>query len=295
MNEYLPMPSPWKWGPTKLIRLALGLLLSVLSLVCFFLAVWLLVFGCLSGASFAVFALVVVWPTGAASPRVWAMRGVLGVVWVVGMVAASGYLVEEVNGKIQRLAALPRTKGKLAQFTFQDKLGIYGLNLAMGAAALPLYPEVSRETLLMTLAAPEEGVRRFDSEFPLGSQRIRALVGDFRKRKPATPDSVDRNWEGKVAWPLSEYAIGKPEARWALALNPAQVRIRTLAGERHRRLHVSVEVRVEYPASCRVVLVGNPRLAVEEGLFWVLQEEGWLHPYTASWQFILDTDDPRIQ
>lgn len=284
----------WRVALIGVIRWVVGLVLAGLCLVALAFTSWLVVFGCFSVASFALFAVIVFWPTGAISGRVWVMRIAMGVVWVVGIVAASDHLVGELDHRIQRLAAIPRSKEKLDGHSFRDKVGIYGLNLAMGAAAMPLYPEVSRETMLLALKPPADGVRVFTSDFPLGSARVREAVRAFGGRTPGAPDSLDRIWEKKVAWSLSEYAPGKPEARWALAMNPAQVRIRTLASEMHSKLHVSVEVRVEYPANCRVVLLGNPRLAVEEGLFWVLQQDGWLHPYTASWQFTLDQDDPRI-
>ena len=36
------------------------------------------------------------------------------------------------------------------------------------------------------------------------------------------------------------------------------------------------------------------RLFLEEGLFWVLQERGWLHPYRAVWRWSVAADDPRL-
>ena len=27
-----------------------------------------------------------------------------------------------------------------------------------------------------------------------------------------------------------------------------------------------------------------PEIRVQEGLFWVLEKEGWIHPYTAIWK-----------
>jgi hypothetical protein len=52
---------------------------------------------------------------------------------------------------------------------------------------------------------------------------------------------------------------------------------------------------VKYPESIYVTLIGRPRLRIEEGLFWVLQNYGWLHPYTAEYRFSVYSDDPRLK
>jgi hypothetical protein len=54
-------------------------------------------------------------------------------------------------------------------------------------------------------------------------------------------------------------------------------------------------MQVRYPESAYVTLIGRPRLRVEEGLFWVLQNHGWLYPYTAEYRFSVYSDDPRLR
>lgn len=287
-------PGAMKKRVLSLVRSMMAACLALACLGSFLLGVWLLVFDCFSGASFAFLGVVVFCPLGGLSARVWVGRGILAMAGVVGLVAGFPYLVGEVNRKIQRLSAIPRAQGDLSRFTLKDKLGIYGLNLAMGAVAWPLYPEVSRETLWMVRPAPD-GLRTLPSDFALGSERVRGMLETFRARMPIEADAPDKKWEGRVAWPLGEYALGHREARYALALNPSRVSLWSLRGERHRTIHGEVSVRVEYPASCRVRLLAHPELAVEEGLFWVLQQEGWLHPYTATWTFAVSRDDPRLR
>ena len=54
------------------------------------------------------------------------------------------------------------------------------------------------------------------------------------------------------------------------------------------------KVKIEYVRNARIVLLPVPKLAVEEGIFWVLQKTGWLYPYVAEWRFTLHGNDRRI-
>jgi hypothetical protein len=138
------------------------------------------------------------------------------------------------------------------------------LNFFISLGGIPLYPEVGMESLLLMIPC-EGGERRFTSDFFLRSEMIRQ---GFKKGRAI------------VAWRISDYAFGR-ESRYALALNPCTLS-RT---ETKDYIDYAVNVRVEYPAKCAVDIFKFPvRITIEEGLFHYLQQEGWLHPYTAVWR-----------
>jgi len=60
------------------------------------------------------------------------------------------------------------------------------------------------------------------------------------------------------------------------------------------KIDVSLKVECKYPKNSKVRLISNPEFKIEEGLFWVLQETGWLNTYTAEWKFTINSEDSRI-
>jgi hypothetical protein len=214
-----------------------------------------------------------------------------GAVLVVALGLGWRTPLREVNRASARLAALPRAEGALEAFSLRDKLAIYGLNVAMGTAGLVLYPEVASETLLLTLPAgdPQTARRIFHSDFPLRSPRIAAVVRSFEGQladatSGAGPPVFPRQ---RVAWAPGSVpaAPGEMESRVRLALDPCEVSATARRSGSDWVLDVAVEARVAYPRQARTCLWREPELCVEEGLFWVLQEAHWLHPYTAVWRF----------
>ena len=147
----------------------------------------------------------------------------------------------------------------------KEKISVYGLNLLMSAIAYPICPEVSIESFYLIFKSVN-GIRNFEDDFFMKSQRIKDGFKNNRK---------------KVVWHGSQYQIGHPESRYALALNPCKLKITEFDTYRE----FSVEVRVEYPKKSTAVLLNYPfKVVVEEGLFNYLQKENWLHPYKAIWK-----------
>jgi hypothetical protein len=154
------------------------------------------------------------------------------------------------------------------ELRLDEKLGIYGLNAIMALFALPFSPEASRETFLLMFPA-RDGLRRFEGSFFLRSEKALAALRAIRGRE-----------EVRIAWSVSDYALGKAESRSALALNPCVLSVEEDDGH----VFCSARVRVEYPAASEVVLLEKPfRIVCQEGLFGYLQKIGWLHPYDAVW------------
>ena len=145
-----------------------------------------------------------------------------------------------------------------------DKAAVYGLNIMIGILAFPIYPEISKETLLM-LIPDDDGSKYFESNFFLKSRRIQEGLKLGNKR---------------VTWPISDYVMGKKEARFALALNPCTLTVK----KTKNNIYYSASVPVKYPIKSEVILLKYPiTVSIQEGLFAYLQKEGWLHTYTAIW------------
>jgi hypothetical protein len=144
---------------------------------------------------------------------------------------------------------------------------------------------------------PGPSARRvFHSDFVLGSHKVRGSLRDFAAGLQPDDSASTRNY-GPVAieWSKSDYRLTEPEARYALALNQTRLTARAERGGERWLMDVRDEMEVKYPESSYVTLVGRPKLRIEEGLFWVLQNCGWLHPYTAEYRFSVYSDDPRLR
>ncbi len=155
------------------------------------------------------------------------------------------------------------------ELSVREKSNVYLLNVFMSLCALPLYPEIGMESLLMIVPA-KNGERHFESDFFLGSKLVQTK---FKHLKSGQSD-----W---VKWSAQTYLMGHQEARYSLALNPCRI---TLIQDGNTRIY-EARVPVTYPDESLVTLIGWPlRIQIEEGLFGYLQRVGWLHPYEAIWR-----------
>jgi len=154
------------------------------------------------------------------------------------------------------------------ELSFREKTNVYLLNVYMSLTALPLYPEIGMESLLMGFPSARSE-RRFESGFFLGSDKIQQKL---RRMKPGQTESV--------VWSAQNYLLGHNEARYSLALNPCRIAFRQ---EGSTRIY-EVRVPVKYPDKSLVTLMAWPvEIRIEEGLFGYLQRVGWMHPYEAVW------------
>ena len=109
------------------------------------------------------------------------------------------------------------------------------------------------------------------------------------------PDDSEATLSSKVV----TFRYGRDPLRYALALNPAAVtaKARRRAGSDVWTLQVRADVKVAYAERGRVVLplpFSPHSLPIAEGIFWRLQQAGWLFPYTARWEWELRSDDSRL-
>jgi len=96
-------------------------------------------------------------------------------------------------------------------------LEIYGLYGMMGLIGYAYYPEVSKETLMMTFRPQKNGIRVIYSDFAINSDKVRSVIRDFKY------DVIDRSEKElrvkkRISWSTNEYSLGKKESRYALAL-----------------------------------------------------------------------------
>ncbi|MEH0156916.1 hypothetical protein V6R21_22495 [Limibacter armeniacum] len=146
-----------------------------------------------------------------------------------------------------------------------EKWNIYGLNISMGLIAPMVgYPEAGLHTLAMMI--PNDGGKK-------------VFTGDFFLRKSAMVREAFMKGEKQVRWYQRHYNITNEEARVALALNVAHIRVEDG--------YYKIKAQVSYPKKCRSHMINLSwlKLDMEEGLIRYLEEEGWLFPYWVEWQY----------
>tara|TARA_R110000824_G_scaffold15492_2_gene65102 strand:- start:1440 stop:2021 length:582 start_codon:yes stop_codon:yes gene_type:complete len=167
---------------------------------------------------------------------------------------------------LQRLNYLSSKPINLDEFSWFNKVEIYGAYVVMNILGAPLYPEIAKEGLLMLLPSYKDQEVVFQSDFFLESAFIQDKI---------------TNYDGPVrlAWSSGDYVVGNPEARVALALNTGTLSLEDAT--------VKVSVPFTWPKQSWIRLLDVswlPEIKVQEGLFWVLEQEGWIYPYTVVWE-----------
>ena len=159
------------------------------------------------------------------------------------------------------------------EFSWLDKAEVYTAYIAMNVLGAPMYPEIAMEGLLMLLPSFDGKEIVIESDFFLESAFIQDKINNY-------------TGPVRLAWSPSDYLLGSSEARVSLALNTGILTIED------GKVRVSVpctwpkhsDHRDHYWTTPLVVVPGLPEIRVQEGLFWVLEEEGWLSTYTAIWE-----------
>ena len=172
---------------------------------------------------------------------------------------------------LYRLSVLNQKPSDPAEFTLINKIEIYLLGLVMSGIAYPLYPEVSREHL--ALYWPSTETKQVNDDFFMRS----VVVQD------AISKALSTGKEYRLQWPITSYTLAFDsdrywESRVALAFNGGWLRVE---GD-----EVIARIPIAYPKRALAPLIEIPMLgtlAVQEGLFWVLQEEDWYHTKEIEW------------
>ena len=157
-----------------------------------------------------------------------------------------------------------------AYFTDYNKVEITAGYLAMMTVGYPLYPEISKEMWYMLFSSSEGKDIVFEDDFFLESKIVQRAIQNYDGPK-------------RLTWNPKHYNLGQSEARVALAFNGGWL---YKDGD-----IVTVKMPCAWPQysnyrdhSEKTPLIAWPEVSVQEGLFWVLEEERWIYPYTAVWK-----------
>ena len=177
-------------------------------------------------------------------------------------------------GGVKRFDYLATRPMDLSEFSWFNKIEIYTGYLAMMVAGYPLYPEISAEMWYMLFPSSEDKEIIFEDDFFMESTVVKQAIAGYTKPK-------------RITWNPRHYNLGESEARVALTFNGG-----TLYREDDQ---VLVKVPCAWPQysnyrdhSEKTPLVRWPEISVQEGLFWVLEEERWIYPFTAVWVSSVD-------
>ena len=166
---------------------------------------------------------------------------------------------------LQRLNHLSARPVELSEFSWFNKVEIYTVYVLMNVLGAPLYPEIAKEASLMLLPSSEGQEMTFESDFFLESRFIQNALDNYSE--PV-----------RLAWPPNSYGLGNAETRIALALNTGTLHVED------GKAKVSVPCTWPKQSLVNVGLPGLLDIRVQEGLFWILEQEGWIYPYTAVWE-----------
>ena len=166
---------------------------------------------------------------------------------------------------LQRLNHLSARPVELSEFSWFNKVEIYTVYLLMNVLGYPLYPEIAKEASLMLWPSSEGKVMTFEDDFFLESTFIQNALDNYSE--PV-----------RLAWPPNSYGLGNPETRIALALNTGTLHVE------EGKAKVSVPCTWPRQSLSNVGLPGLLDIRIQEGLFWILEQEGWIYPYTAVWE-----------
>ena len=248
-----------------------GVILFILAVPCLLLAGWGLVFNVPTVSIVAFTAAWILFPLFNRFKAIQLLKFGVSFVLIPATLALSPLMISEVDRQVEALSG--KNRHDMSAFDLRDRV-----------------------TLLMMLEPGPSARRVFDSEFGLGSRKLRERLTEFAAGLASDDTASSRSFGPvRIEWSKTDYRLTEPEARYALALN--QTTLTAKAERRGNRWLIDVrhEMEVRYPDSSLVTLVSRPRLRMEEGLFWVLQNYGWLHPYTAEWRFQVYSDDKRLK
>lgn len=198
-------------------------------------------------------------------------------VWGITNLVLIRHSLATYNSEKARYTAIVHQGGHL---TLREKSNIYVLNILMSLTALPVYPEVAKESLYLIIPSRNR-TRHFEGDFFLSSAVVQKKISNLQPGESR-----------KIYWSGKDYLLHHQEARYALALNPCRLTLTSTGNT----LRYEARVRVDYPASCEAEVISWPiRIAVEEGLFHYLEQCGWLHPYEAVWFTEMPMVKKRLQ
>lgn len=189
--------------------------------------------------------------------------------------------IDQLQYRVDNLNEKLISKGPYS-FSFSEKVSIYLLGFHMCLFGMPIYPEIAKEQFLLQFPGPKNRV--FHSSFAMKSEKIKEVVSDYSKTLMMTTSNKERHI---LVSKRIIFNYTTDNKRVVLALNPCYI-----SGEAKKEggiweLSMQAKVNVLYPQKSRIPLFSILRKTfyIEEGLFWMLQQNGWFFPYTAIWKW----------
>lgn len=271
------------------------ILTVVMGLVSFF--VLLLLFGSvlIGGLFMIIFAtimLLVFLPAKLQNMQITISRIILGVAAIVMIIMFSDLPIREAQKRFDGLDVKVIKSGPKS-LTLKDKLTVYNANLIISIYGRFLgFPEYAKQSFGLT--SKTKAPRSRKSDFALKSPKIVGVVNNwiFLLKKHRRDVAFVMLPARTVSWQTTQ-----GDRRVALALNPVKMEAKGCPVGNRWRLDCKATTRMKYRRGARRVLLlaGNKKFTLPESPFWALQEEGWLKPYTAIWEWSIFSDDERLK
>jgi len=151
---------------------------------------------------------------------------------------------------------------------FKEKCAIYGTLLIITVADIVPFPEASIQNFYL-LFPKKSGTRIFYDNDYLRAPDVQAMM--HKKGK----NSVEWNKWGERF---------NGNFRFAAAFDPCTLEITDEGNQKKATLVTYFHYRKNYTThNANHILNGLFAFRIDEGLFWYLQHEGWLHPYNSVW------------
>lgn len=151
----------------------------------------------------------------------------------------------------------------------EERLGIYGCLIMV--------------TLFDMVPFPEAGTQNFYLFFPSVAKE-RVFYSNSILNAPSIRREVKKETKGYVKWDRWA-SIFDADFRYALAFQNCRINTEQKKGYREVTVSTDFQYRKDhFTFHANNILRGIFAFRIDEGLFWYLQEKGWLHPYTAVWK-----------
>lgn len=275
----------------KLVKLVLAILMGIISFFVFILLFWSIllrgpVLIAFSAIMFAVFL-----PIKLRNKQYTITRIIIGIAALVIILMFSDLPIHEINKRVNKWDYILEKRG-ISEYSFLDKLSIYNTNLVISFyGRLFGAPEYGKQSLRLCIKTRND--REWSSDFAMKSPTVTGVIKNWeallRRQKKNVSDLMLPS--RKISW--RNYV---DDRRVALALNPVILEAKACPEGDRWRLDCKAELRVKYRRNAKRVLLttGRETLVLAEGPFWALQQEGWLFPYTAVWNWSIYSDDERL-
>lgn len=151
---------------------------------------------------------------------------------------------------------------------FKEKCAIYGTLLIITVGDIVPFPEAS--------------IQNFYILFPKKSKTRIFYDGDYLTA-PDVQKLLHTKGKQQVAWNKWGERFNR-NFRFAAAFDPCTLEITDEGNQKKATLVTYFHYRKNYTThNANHYLYGMFAFRIDEGLFWYLQHEGWLHPYTSVW------------